>query len=62
MISAPSQFVIEVGNDDFETHLADIIPECDANLDWNAYFCDNFDDFGILQFESDDEDAESRAL
>ena len=46
----------------YETHVGETINGCNENSDWNAYFCDNMDDFGLLLFENLDEDAMDRAI
>ena len=62
IVSAPSQYGLIAGNEAFETHLADVVTECTEITAWNGYFCDNDNKWGILTFESDDDDAEDRAL
>ena len=47
---------------DFETHLGDTIAACALNSDWNAYYCDNENDMGLLLFENTDDDAWDRAI
>ena len=41
----------------YETHVGETISACALNSDWNAYYCANTDEFGVLLFESEDADA-----
>lgn len=56
IISSESEYL------NYETNVGDTISVCNQNSDWNAYFCDNVDDFGLLLFESLDADAQDRSI
>ena len=47
----------------FETRVGDTLPGCQYQSSWNdAYYCDNKDNYGILLFNSEDDDALYRAI